>query len=84
SSNRKIHTKCVVEVTINEEYYEVPHATADIINPAKQIGGRIFAVGSSVSRCLVSAYSREHNCLLASSGLTALYIHPCFLLIVVV
>ncbi|MGH2339722.1 S-adenosylmethionine:tRNA ribosyltransferase-isomerase [Salmonella enterica subsp. enterica serovar Paratyphi A] len=41
-SNRKIQTKCVEEVTINEEYYEVPQATADIINTAKQNGGRIF------------------------------------------
>ncbi len=75
-SNRKIQTKCVEEVTINEEYYEVPQATADIINTAKQNGGRIFAVGTTVTRCLESAYSREHNCLKASSGWTALYIHP--------
>ncbi|MGT3734526.1 S-adenosylmethionine:tRNA ribosyltransferase-isomerase, partial [Salmonella enterica subsp. enterica serovar Typhi] len=73
-SNRKIQTKCVEEVTINEEYYEVPQATADIINTAKQNGGRIFAVGTTVTRCLESAYSREHNCLKASSGWTALYI----------
>ncbi|EBC0163254.1 S-adenosylmethionine:tRNA ribosyltransferase-isomerase, partial [Salmonella enterica] len=75
-SNRKIQTKCVEEVTINEEYYEVSQATADIINTAKQNGGRIFAVGTTVTRCLESAYSREHNCLKASSGWTALYIHP--------
>ncbi|ECO8221822.1 S-adenosylmethionine:tRNA ribosyltransferase-isomerase, partial [Salmonella enterica] len=69
-SNRKIQTKCVEEVTINEEYYEVSQATADIINTAKQNGGRIFAVGTTVTRCLESAYSREHNCLKASSGWT--------------
>ncbi|HAE7264198.1 S-adenosylmethionine:tRNA ribosyltransferase-isomerase [Salmonella enterica] len=82
-SNRKIQTKCVEEVTINEEYYEVPQATADIINTAKQNGGRIFAVGTTVTRCLESAYSREHNCLKASSGWTALYIHPGYQLKVV-
>lgn len=58
-SNRKIQTKCVEEVTINEEYYEVPQATADIINTAKQNGGRIFAVGTTVTRCTESAYSRS-------------------------
>lgn len=82
-SNRKIQTKCVEEVTINEEYYEVPQATADIINTAKQNGGRIFAVGTTVTRCPESAYSREHNCLKASSGWTALYIHPGYQLKVV-
>ncbi|EQB9176694.1 S-adenosylmethionine:tRNA ribosyltransferase-isomerase [Salmonella enterica subsp. enterica serovar Brandenburg] len=82
-SNRKIQTKCVEEVTINEEYYEVPQATADIINTAKQNGGRIFAVGTTVTRCLESAYSREHNCLKASSGWTELYIHPGYQLKVV-
>ncbi len=50
--------------------------SADIINTAKQNGGRIFAVGTTVTRCPESAYSREHNCLKASSGWTALYIHP--------
>ncbi|EBW4303966.1 S-adenosylmethionine:tRNA ribosyltransferase-isomerase [Salmonella enterica] len=82
-SNRKIQTKCVDDVTLNEEYYEVPQATADIINTAKQNGGRIFAVGTTVTRCLESAYSREHNCLKASSGWTALYIHPGYQLKVV-
>ncbi|EGB1928900.1 S-adenosylmethionine:tRNA ribosyltransferase-isomerase [Salmonella enterica] len=84
-SKGEIHKveKCVEEVTINEEYYEVPQATADIINTAKQNGGRIFAVGTTVTRCLESAYSREHNCLKASSGWTALYIHPGYQLKVV-
>ncbi|EAT2186815.1 S-adenosylmethionine:tRNA ribosyltransferase-isomerase, partial [Salmonella enterica] len=81
--NRKIQTKCVEDVTINEEYYDVPQATADTINTAKQNGGRIFAVGTTVTRCLESAYSREHNCLKASSGWTALYIHPGYQLKVV-
>lgn len=61
----------------------IKQATADIINTAKQNGGRIFAVGTTVTRCLESAYSREHNCLKASSGWTALYIHPGYQLKVV-
>ncbi|WP_239005639.1 S-adenosylmethionine:tRNA ribosyltransferase-isomerase, partial [Salmonella enterica] len=40
-------------------------------------------VGTTVTRCLESAYSREHNCLKASSGWTALYIHPGYQLKVV-
>ncbi|EHQ2206686.1 S-adenosylmethionine:tRNA ribosyltransferase-isomerase [Salmonella enterica subsp. enterica serovar Muenster] len=65
------------------EIHKVPQATADIINTAKQNGGRIFAVGTTVTRCLESAYSREHNCLKASSGWTELYIHPGYQLKVV-
>lgn len=71
-SNRKIQTKCVEEVTISEEYYEVPQATADIINTAKQNGGRIFAVGTTVTRCLESAYS-EKAMRLIRSGVTAIF-----------
>lgn len=70
-------------VDVINQNYEVPQATADIINTAKQNGGRIFAVGTTVTRCLESAYSREHNCLKASSGWTALYIHPGYQLKVV-
>ncbi|EID7871467.1 S-adenosylmethionine:tRNA ribosyltransferase-isomerase [Salmonella enterica] len=64
------------------------HFTWDLIQRIKDKGGLIsfitlFAVGTTVTRCLESAYSREHNCLKASSGWTALYIHPGYQLKVV-
>ncbi|EAS0293583.1 hypothetical protein B9634_00805 [Salmonella enterica subsp. enterica serovar Newport] len=43
----------------------------------------MFICKTTVTRCLESAYSREHNCLKASSGWTALYIHPGYQLKVV-
>lgn len=82
-TNRKIVAKCVEDVTINKEYYDVSQATADTINTAKKNGGRIFAIGTTVARCLESAYSREHACVKASSGWTDLYIHPGYQLKVV-
>lgn len=75
-SNRKIQTRCVEDFTINKEYYDVSQTAAYTINTAKKNGGRVFAIGTTVARCLESAYSGTHSFVKASSGWTALYIHP--------
>lgn len=62
---------------------DVSQAAADTINTAKKNGGRIFAIGTTVARCLESAYSGTHSFVKASSGWTALYIHPGYQLKVV-
>ncbi|SUH15688.1 S-adenosylmethionine tRNA ribosyltransferase [Salmonella enterica subsp. enterica] len=82
-SNRKIQTKCVEEVTINEEYYEVPQATADIINTAKQNGGRYFCRRNYRYTMPGVRVFEEAQLPQASSGWTALYIHPGYQLKVV-
>lgn len=82
-SNRKIQTRCVEDFTINKEYYDVSQAAAYTINTAKKNGGRVFAIGTTVTRCLESAYSGTHSFVKASSGWTALYIHPGYQLKVV-
>ncbi|ECI3630848.1 S-adenosylmethionine:tRNA ribosyltransferase-isomerase [Salmonella enterica subsp. houtenae] len=82
-SNRKIQTRCVEDFTINKEYYDVSQAAAYTINTAKKNGGRVFAIGTTVARCLESAYSGTHSFVKASSGWTALYIHPGYQLKVV-
>lgn len=75
-SNREIKMRHVEDITLNKEYYDVSQATADTINIAKKRGGRIFAIGTTVARCLESAYSRQAHCIEASCGWTDLYINP--------
>ena len=53
-----------------EEYYEVPQRTVDEIRRAKERGGRVVAVGTTVVRALESSVDR------ASRGWTDLVITP--------
>ncbi|EMD4243865.1 S-adenosylmethionine:tRNA ribosyltransferase-isomerase [Salmonella enterica] len=60
------------------------HFTWDLIQKIKDKGGLISFITLHVASTeMLSAYSREHNCLKASSGWTALYIHPGYQLKVV-
>jgi len=57
------------------ERYDMPTDTAERINGCRSAGGRIVAVGSTVVRTLESA-ADEHGRITASTGRTALFIHP--------
>ncbi len=54
-----------------EEYFEVPLSTMDAIQSARQNGGRIVALGTSVTRAVESAFAQEKM-----SGLTDLKLGP--------
>jgi S-adenosylmethionine:tRNA ribosyltransferase-isomerase len=58
-----------------EEYYEVPLRTAEEVRRAKERGGRVVAVGTTVVRALESAVDRRGN-VIASRGWTDLVITP--------
>lgn len=57
----------------NHESYEIPEHAAKVIQQAKQRGGRVIAVGTTVVRALESAAQSDHGCL-AQSGISNLYI----------
>jgi S-adenosylmethionine:tRNA ribosyltransferase-isomerase len=57
------------------EWYEVPEHTAQVICDARERGGRVIAVGTTVVRALESAASAE-GCSCARSGWTGLVITP--------
>lgn len=58
-----------------EEYYEVPLRTAEEVRRAKERGGRVVAVGTTVVRALESSVDRRGN-VIASRGWTDLVITP--------
>ncbi len=58
-----------------EEYYEVPARTADEVRRAKERGGRVVAVGTTVVRALESSVDRAGR-VIASRGWTDLVITP--------
>jgi S-adenosylmethionine:tRNA ribosyltransferase-isomerase len=59
----------------HEEYFEVPLRTAEEVRRAKERGGRVIAVGTTVVRALESSLDRDGH-VIASRGWTDLVITP--------
>jgi len=64
----------VVSHHMDEEYYEIPHDAAEMINHALAEGRRVIAVGTSVTRALESSFRTDR--IQAGSGSTSLFIYP--------
>jgi len=62
---------------LHSEYYQLPAAAVAAIARARQRGGRVVAVGTTVARALESAAGTEGQ-LEASAGETTLFIRPGF------
>lgn len=58
---------------MHAEYYEVPERTLRLIEQTKQRGGRVIAVGTTVTRALESAYQ---NGGVKQKGLTEIFMKP--------
>jgi S-adenosylmethionine:tRNA ribosyltransferase-isomerase len=63
------------EHVIHTEWCELPQETADLINQAKQTGGRVIAVGTTSVRTLESAANLQFP-VSSYTGPTSLYILP--------
>lgn len=61
---------------IHTEHFRVSRRTAEVVNEAHQRGHRVFAVGTTSTRALESAYDVELGEVVASEGSTSLYILP--------
>jgi S-adenosylmethionine:tRNA ribosyltransferase-isomerase len=61
---------------IHSEHFRVPRRTAEVVNEARERGGRVFAVGTTCVRALESAYDDSSNRVVESEGSTSLYILP--------
>jgi S-adenosylmethionine:tRNA ribosyltransferase-isomerase len=57
------------------ERYRVPAATARLVNSARQAGGRVIAVGTTVTRALESA-AEPDGTVRPGQGLTSLVLGP--------
>jgi len=60
---------------MHAEYYSIPHATALTVNQARARGGRVFAVGTTVTRALETA-AGEDGLLKAGDGDSEIFIIP--------
>lgn len=75
-----IKTDDISAHTMHKEYAELPQVTADAINRTKAQGGRVVAVGTTVTRVLESAFQQtaSHSApkLSAWMGDTDIFIYP--------
>lgn len=60
---------------MHAEYYSIPAATAQTINQARAGGGRVFAVGTTVTRALETA-AGDNGLLKAGDGDSEIFIIP--------
>jgi S-adenosylmethionine:tRNA ribosyltransferase-isomerase len=72
---RPVKAEAVEEHEMHSEYYMLSSETADIINEAKEKGGRIIAVGTTSNRTLESI-ADENGKVCEKSGWTDIFIYP--------
>lgn len=75
-----VHEDNPLDHQIHSEWCHLPQRTADLINQARQKGGRIIAVGTTSVRTLETAakYSPDQGLIQPFQGNTDLYILPGF------
>lgn len=76
-----VKTHDILSHKMHSEYAHLPQETAELINQTKQAGGKIIAVGTTVTRVLETAYQKTYpnaHQLTAWSGDTDIFIYPSF------
>ncbi len=63
---------------MDEEFYEIPEATADAVNRAKSESRRVIAIGTTVTRALEASaeYSTGNRIIKAGAGKASIFIYP--------
>ena len=69
-----VKTENIEEHDIHSEYIEVSDEVINLVNETKQLGHKIFAVGTTATRALETAYM--NNSKIGYSGYTKLFIYP--------
>ena len=72
---RPVKEENILDHHMHSEYYIVTEETAEMINRARQNGGRIICVGTTSTRTLESV-AQEDGTMKASSGWTDIFIYP--------
>lgn len=72
---RPVKTTDIESHVMDAESYEIPEETARAVMETKAAGGRVVAVGSTVTRALESA-TGENGEVASGAGLTSLYVTP--------
>lgn len=77
-----VKTDDILSHKMHSEYGELPQATADLINQTRTQGGKVIAVGTTVTRLLETAFlavkNGEQKQLSAWQGDTDIFIYPSF------
>ena len=75
---RPVKVENAMDHVMHAEYFNIEPDQADIINAAKERGGRVVAVGTTVCRTLETRIEDQGpgNILLPGSGWTDIYIYP--------
>ncbi len=72
---RPVKAEKIEDHHMHTEFYEVPRAAADTINAARAAGGRIIAVGTTVTRTLETVV-REDRTIPPAAGETGIFLYP--------
>ncbi|MBE0467776.1 MAG: tRNA preQ1(34) S-adenosylmethionine ribosyltransferase-isomerase QueA [Candidatus Desulforudis sp.] len=72
---RPVQVENVLEHRMHTEFFQVGEEVVRAVERTKEAGGRVIAVGTTVTRCLESAASVD-GCLAPVAGETDLFIHP--------
>ncbi len=72
---RPVKAENIEEHEMHSEFYILDEENAEIINSAKQSGGRVIAVGTTSNRTLESIASEE-GVVKPQSGYTSIFIYP--------
>jgi S-adenosylmethionine:tRNA ribosyltransferase-isomerase len=72
---RPVKAENIEDHELHAEHYEVPEATAALINGTRARGGRVVAVGTTCCRTLESVM-REHGEMRPCAGWTSIFIYP--------
>src|SRR5690625_3486667 len=72
---RPVTVDNVVEHDMHAEYYEISEKTAERLNQVKAKGGRIFSVGTTVTRAL-EANMKKYDLYTAEKDWTNIFIYP--------
>ena len=72
---RPVKEDKVLDHKMHSEHYELPQATADMINQTKESGGRVIAVGTTSCRTLESV-AQQYGKIAPCHGSTDIFIYP--------
>jgi S-adenosylmethionine:tRNA ribosyltransferase-isomerase len=73
---RPVEVEDPAEHVMHPEWYEVMEEQAEVMNRARAAGGRLWAVGTTVTRTLETAVRGAPRSICAGAGWTRLFIRP--------
>ena len=71
-----VKSENIEEHDIHSEYIEVSDEVIDLVHKTKKLGNKVFAVGTTATRALETAFMKNSNS--GYSGYTKLFIYPGF------